>query len=244
VERDDRSPVATFHAATPLVAGATVELSDAAAHHARVKRLAVGDLVALTDGRGCMAIGVLSSLDKRRATVAIDTTELSALPSPIHLRVPVGDRDRMLLLAEKATELGVSSWQAVRFRRSLSVSPRGEGDAFGAKVDARMVSALEQSGGAWLPRRLPDGAIDAIDVPESATRVLLDRDGAPLLRAGGGAGPIVLVFGPEGGLEADERAELEASGWQRAALAANTLRFETAGIAAVAVLRAIHLANL
>lgn len=243
MERDDRSPVATFYATEPLLGGAAVELSEAAAHHARVKRLAVGDVVRLTDGRGCVAIGDLASLDKRRATVVIGAARRSASPPAIHLCVPIGDRDRMLLLAEKATELGVSSWQAVRFRRSSSVSPRGEGDGFGAKVDARMISALEQSGGAWLPRRLVDCAIDGIDVPELALRLLLDHDGPPLLRVGDGAGPIVLVFGPEGGIEPEERALLEANGWQRAGLGANTLRFETAGIAAVAVLRALQLAN-
>jgi 16S rRNA (uracil1498-N3)-methyltransferase len=106
-----------------------------------------------------------------------------------------------------------------------------------------MISALEQSGGAWLPMRLGDAALDAIGVPRSASRILLDRDGEPLLRLAG-TGETVLLFGPEGGLEPAERASLVASGWQVAALAASTLRFETAGIAAIAVVRAAQLANI
>jgi 16S rRNA (uracil1498-N3)-methyltransferase len=243
VDRDARPPVATFYSASPLDRGDTIELSESAAHHARVKRLALGDAIQLTDGQGSVAIGDLSLLDKRRATVAVASTRRVPASPPIHLRVPVGDRDRMLLLAEKAAELGVATWQAVRFRRSLSVSPRGEGDAFGAKIEARMIAALEQSGGAWLPRRLADCAVEEIDVGDDVNRILLDRDGEALLRVAN-ARSSALLFGPEGGLEPAERELLQANGWRPARLAENTLRFETAGIAAIAVVRAAQLANL
>jgi 16S rRNA (uracil1498-N3)-methyltransferase len=243
VERDDRSPVATFHLSTAFSAGGVFELSESAAHHARVKRLTVGDAVRLTDGHGAVGIGDLSSLEKRRAVVTVTSVKSVPAPTAIHLRVPIGDRDRMLMLAEKATELGIASWQAVRFRRSMSVSPRGEGEAFGAKVEARMISALEQSGGAWLPRRLPDCGVDAIDVARDAARVLLDVGGEPLLRVAG-ARPTALLFGPEGGVEPDEREILLARGWTPARLADTVLRFETAGIAGLAVVRAAQAANL
>ena len=243
MDRDARPPVATFYSASPLAPGDTIELSDSAAHHARVKRLELGDAIQLTDGHGSVAIGDLSSLDKRRATVAIASTRRVPAPPAIHLRVPIGDRDRMLLLAEKAAELGVATWQAVRFRRSLSVSPRGEGDAFGAKIEARMIAALEQSGGAWLPGRLADCEVEEIDVSDEVTRILLDRDGEALLRVAN-ARPSALLFGPEGGLEPTERELLQTHGWRSARLAENTLRFETAGIAAIAVIRAAQLANL
>jgi 16S rRNA (uracil1498-N3)-methyltransferase len=49
------------------------------------------------------------------------------------------------------------------------------------------------------------------------------------------------LLGPEGGIEADELAFLEANGWRPARLASTTLRFETAGIAAIAVIRAAQL---
>jgi 16S rRNA (uracil1498-N3)-methyltransferase len=242
VERDDRPPVATFYSPAAFGVGESVRLSDAASHHARVKRLEAGDRVQVTDGRGLLGHGVLETLDKRGAAVRVESVVPSAPLSEIHVRVPVGDRDRMLLLAEKVTELGIASWQAVRFRRSQSVSPRGEGPAFGEKVQARMISALEQSGGAWLPARLPDCAVEGIEADRDALRVLLDRDGAPLIHLAA-ARSTVLLFGPEGGLEPAEREMLIAGGWQRACLADNTLRFETAGIAAVAVVRAADLAS-
>ncbi len=244
MERDDRAPVASFLAATPFQSGATVTLGEAAAHHARVKRLEVGDLVRLTDGAGTLARGAIASLRRGALDVSVSDVANIMPPAPVHLRVPAGDRDRMLWLAEKVTELGAASWQVVRWRRSMSVSPRGEGTAFAEKVRARMASALEQSGGAWLPRLLPDVDVSELTCDDSHTRILLDAEGPPILDAPLSGGEPVILFGPEGGVERDERDALIAGGWWVASLADTTLRFETAGIAALAVLRAAHLRHL
>jgi 16S rRNA (uracil1498-N3)-methyltransferase len=156
----------------------------------------------------------------------------------VHLLVPVADRDRMLWLAEKCAELAITTWQPVIFARSRSVVPRGEGDAFAAKVRARMVAALEQSGGAWLPEIRRELSLEeAVARVSTRGRYLLDRGAQPLDATEAAEGAAV-AFGPEGGIEPEERALLEHLGWRRAALAPTTLRFETAGTAAVAVLRA------
>jgi 16S rRNA (uracil1498-N3)-methyltransferase len=242
VERDRHAHVATFLIEDAITAGATIELSDAAAHHAHVKRLSVHDRVRVTDGAGQVGVGVIASLERGSATIEIG--EASSVPKPpaIHLRAPVADRDRMLWLAEKAAELGVASWQAVRFRRSTSVSPRGEGPAFLAKVRARMISALEQSGGAWMPGLLSDATPRELALAAGERGILLDIGGSPLptlMRLPTSSAP-VLLLGPEGGLEPTEMEELEARGWQRGSLADTTLRFETAGVAAIAVCRALR----
>jgi 16S rRNA (uracil1498-N3)-methyltransferase len=49
-----------------------------------------------------------------------------------------------------------------------------------------------------------------------------------------------VALGPEGGLEPEERAAFIAAGWRAVSIGANVLRFETAGIAVLALLR-IHL---
>ena len=256
MERHDRSPVgkppelptpvASFHVSPPLRGGGSITLAEGAAHHARVKRLAVGDTLRLTDGRGHVAFGEIDELSRERLSVALRPMILAIMPPPpIHLCVPVGDRDRTLWLAEKAAELGVASWQSVHFRRSASVSPRGEGDAFARKVEARMIGALEQSGGDWLPRILPTVSLDEVASDNLSNRqcVLLDRSGDPLLGVARQAGTRepTLLFGPEGGIDDDERELLRAAGWRAARLADTTLRFETAGVAAIAVIRAVQL---
>lgn len=243
MERDGRHSVASFFADTAPVAGAALPLGEGAAHHARVKRLGAGDPVRVTDGAGRVATGVIASLGRAELVVEVRDASLLPPPGPIHLRVPVADRERMLWLAEKATELGITSWQTVRFRRSASVSPRGEGPGFGAKLRARMIAALEQSGGAWLPEILPEATASGLPNNDAdALRLLLHAGGSPLLSVAGlspRAHP-VLLLGPEGGLESDELEMLTAAGWRLAALADTTLRFETAGVAAVAVCRALQ----
>lgn len=239
VERADRAPVGTFY--LPGAWSDVVELDDAAAHHVQVKRLREGDAVRLTSGAGRRATGVLASITKRRTTVAVDASSIETVASPpaVALFAPVGDRERMLMLAEKCVELGLSEWQPVTYRRSRSVSPRGEGEQFREKVRLRMVSALEQSGGAWLPALHPElAAADAAVSVASATRLLLDAAGPPV------AGllqsltpPVAIALGPEGGLEPDERDAFIAAGWRPVSLGANVLRFETAGIAALALVR-------
>jgi 16S rRNA (uracil1498-N3)-methyltransferase len=238
VERDRRAVAASFFLEAELASGITLALPEAAAHHARVKRMNVGDGVRLTDGKGLAAFGAITSLDKKAVHVDVSHVQQVAQPRPIQLCVPIGDRDRMLWLAEKATELGATTWQPVRFRRSASVSPRGEGEAFAEKVRLRMINALEQSGGAWLPRILPDVALDALSVNGAQQPILLDPSGAPLPRLLRPNREPVILFGPEGGIEADERARLAEAGWQTASLADTVLRFETAGVAALAVCRA------
>jgi len=238
VERDGRAVAASFFIEADLASGVRVSLPEAAAHHARVKRMNVGDDVRLTDGNGTVGHGVIASLDKKAVQIDVSDVERVAAPSAIHLRVPIGDRDRMLWLAEKATELGAATWQAVRFRRSASVSPRGEGEAFAEKVRLRMINALEQSGGAWLPSILPDIGLDALSVSAAHQSILLDPSGEPLPSVLRPEKEPVLLFGPEGGIDAEERARLIEAGWHPAALANTVLRFETAGVAALAVSRA------
>jgi len=240
VERDDRPAIACFYADQPLEPGALIALGDRAAHHANVRRINADDLVAVTNGAGSIGSGRVVRLGKREMEVSIDRVERISAPTELHLCAPVADRDRMLWAAEKATELGVTSWQSVRFHRSASVSPRGEGPAFAEKLRARMIGALEQSVGAWLPRLLPDATPANIDAV-GATKLVLDAAGEPIIDLLSSRDPsVAILVGPEGGIDRDELTRLIADGWRPASLGSSTLRFETAATAAVAVARAVH----
>lgn len=237
MERADRATVGTFHA--PGAWESLVQLGEGAAHHAQVKRLEVGDVVRLTDGAGRRASGVIVTLGRKSLSVQLECeADPVARPPEIELWAPVGDRDRMLWLAEKCTELGLSSWRSVAYRRSRSVSPRGEGAQFLEKLRLRMASALEQSGGAWLPGLRGECELDEALREVGGAGILLDASGPPLgTVAASAAAPLVVALGPEGGLEEAERARFVDAGWRTASLGVNVLRFETAGVAALAVLR-------
>jgi 16S rRNA (uracil1498-N3)-methyltransferase len=227
---------------TEFVPGTTITLGDAIGRHLRARRVGIGARVALLDGEGHRALGTLIR-QQPHAAVEVESVSVSAPLPALHLLVPIADRDRMLLLAEKCGELGATSWRPVLYRRSRSVKPRGEGITFVARVRARMVGALEQSGGEWLPAVFPDAtlprALDAL--PNEGTRLVLDRGGVSLLSAAASAprAPVTLAVGPEGGLEEDERAQLIAAGFHPVRLGGQILRFETAAIAGLALVRSL-----
>ena len=246
MERARGASVGTFYAPGAWRSGERVELDASAARHASVKRLSPGETVRITNGAGRRALGVIEELSKRACIVLIDRGEVEQLqpPSYVELWAPVGDRERMLMLAEKCVELGLSSWRPIVYARSRSVSPRGEGESFGEKLRLRQVSALEQSGGAWLPAMHAETslatALAEVESGAPSAKVVLDVDGealADVMRSG--RERVVIALGPEGGLEDVERAAFIAHGWRPASLGHNILRFETAGIAALAVLRSL-----
>jgi 16S rRNA (uracil1498-N3)-methyltransferase len=212
-------------------------LDENAALHARVLRLAPGDAVSATDGRGLVGVGAVSTLEKKRLVISITRTDQVAPPPAIHLYLPVADRDRMLWLAEKSTELQVATWTPVMYERSKSVTPRGEGAGFEKKLRARMVAALEQSGSAWLPRINETLTVSGLAACKTPDRFVFER-GAEPVAASRIRGAVAMAIGPEGGFAPIELSELKAAGWRTAALGAVTLRFETAAVAAVAIARA------
>jgi 16S rRNA (uracil1498-N3)-methyltransferase len=237
-------PRATFFAEPPFAVGAQVTLGDSEAHHIRVLRLGVGERVALRDGCGHSAEGQLVRISKSQAVIEVDYTDESLPPTPIHLLVPVADRDRMLWLAEKATELNIASWRPVIWHRSKSVSPRGDGPTFRSKVRARMIAALLQSRSAWLPEIFPEAPPDRAiaAVPGEGSRLVLDASGTPMLHQKTLTVPVTLAIGPEGGFEPYELEQLTAANFVICTLAPSILRFETAAIAAIAVARSMQLA--
>lgn len=240
MERSDRAPAVVFFAPEKFAPGVSVTLGDDAAQHARVLRLGTGEPAALRDGRGAAAAGTISRITKRSLT--IDVTEAWTVPDlpPVHLLVPVADRDRMLLLAEKCTELAATSWRPVIWRRSRSVGPAGDGPAFQSRLKARMVSALTQSGGAWMPDIHPSAPVPrAIAAAPEGERLLLDASADLPLIGMKLEAPVSIAIGPEGGFDAKERQEMIAGGFKPVSLAGGTLRFETAAVAGLAIVRAL-----
>ena len=242
--------LATFLVSDSFSAGQTVTLGEEEAHHIRVRRLELGEEVGVLDGRGLRGTGVLVRLAKRHAAVTIERVASSDPPPAVHLMLPVADRERMLWLAEKATELGLTSWRPVLWKRSRSVNPRGEGPMFKQKVGARMAGALEQSRGAWLPVVYPDATLErAITATPDGLRFVLDIRGEPIaamvegslepVRAGGSVRlrPVTIAVGPEGGIEESELDALREAAFREVSIGATILRFETAAIASLAVIR-------
>jgi 16S rRNA (uracil1498-N3)-methyltransferase len=217
--------------------------------HVRALRLETGAVVRLTDGRGSMWSARLHRPDGRTISCALEAPITAPPRLPVEVAFAVANRAHTLWLVEKATEFGVAVLSPIEFSRSRSVSDAGRSPGFWSKAERRAVSAMKQSGGAWLPELRPPVSVrDYVTRLEEhgpggghdgpRIRVLLDTDGKPLravLASWDGAAMAVLMVGPEGGLLEEERIMVLGSGFEAGRLSRLVLRFETAATSAVAV---------
>jgi len=234
------SPVATASARGPFLAGSVVILDEEEAHHLRVRRVAEGTAIRLVDGRGGVATARLS-IERQVLAAHVVATTMVAVPPRTELLVGAGDRDRFLMLVEKATELGATKIVPLVTERSVAVSSRFQA-AHLDKAARRAREALKQCGSAWVPAVVaPLALAEALRTPvRGVVRLLAHAEGGsvPRIREGD---PVQWAVGPEGGFNDSEIASFRAAGFAPVALGRATLRFETAAIACLAISAAARL---
>jgi 16S rRNA (uracil1498-N3)-methyltransferase len=210
------------------------------AKHARVRRLGVGDLVALFDGRGHSWVARLESLSREGARVRV----LEALPErdgesslALTLAVAALKADRLDWVIEKATELGVAGIQPFSSARTLA-RPSGDRRERWRQI---ALAAAKQCGRSVAP---PIGApieFSAVLALPAAARILFAEDGsgAHLSRIDvARPASMLAIVGAEGGFSADEFAAARAAGCHLVGLGPRILRAETAAVVAVALCQA------
>jgi 16S rRNA (uracil1498-N3)-methyltransferase len=228
-----------------LVSGKGVGLPEQAGLHlTRVLRLDVGTPLTLFDGTGGEYQGTLERDGKNWwAKVGSHDPVERESPLAITLLQGVARGERMDLIIQKATELGVARIVPVLAERSVV--------KIGAEQRARKhehwravaVSACEQCG----RNRVPEVA-DALSLGDAIAT--LPAEGARCLLAVGATEPLAgavrggvrtaaLLIGPEGGLADNEQRFAAANGFTGYLLGPRVLRTETAGLAALAVLQAL-----
>ncbi len=226
------------------VVGDVVVLDGAEGRHAvTVRRTRVGEHLLVSDGEGLRAEGEVVALGPGTLDLRLVGVRLDPPPSPrfvLAQALAKGERDEQAI--EAATECGVDEvvpWQATR----SIVQWRGErGEKARRKWDAVLVAATKQSRRTRRPvlgatattadlARRARGAAAAYVLHEDA-RTPLAAVTVP------GAGDVLLVVGPEGGVSPDELAVLESAGAVAVRLGDSVLRSSSAGPAALAVLSA------
>jgi 16S rRNA (uracil1498-N3)-methyltransferase len=236
-----------LHIDQALNVGAELPLPAQAGEHAvRVLRLAAGDPLTLFNGDGCDYTATILAIGKREVSVRIDAKLGLSNESPLALTLAQGIArgDKMDLIVQKATELGVARLVPLLTERSEVKLDAVRSEKRLLHWRAVAASACEQSGrarvpqitpalplGKWLDELTDDGAVRLALLPE-ATR------SARELRFGAAGG--VLVVGPEGGLGERDIGALHAANFEGLRLGPRILRTETAGLAALAALQAIH----
>lgn len=233
------------HVDAPLVPGSEVALPEhAATHLVRVLRHAVGDACVLFNGDGHDYAARLTAANRREVRAWIESRTPVERESPLRLALlqGVARGERMDLILQKATELGVHAFHPVFSERSevrLDEERAGKRVAHWRQVVA---SACEQSGRARVPPvAVPLPLAEALAaLPAGTQGLLLDPEGDTRLpqlslapeRA------VCLAVGPEGGWSPRDRMQLHAAGFAGVRLGPRVLRTETAGLAAIAALQA------
>jgi 16S rRNA (uracil1498-N3)-methyltransferase len=233
-----------FHlpAAAP---GARLELPEHSAHHAReVLRLRPGAAVRVFDGAGAEFEAVLDEVSRRTVSLRLGHPVLPRPESALRLVLAVSPLkgDRMELVVQKATELGVSEvWPVITCRTDAAARPALHGSR-SERWERVASGASEQCGRAVVPRIEPTTTLDGLLArPFEGTRaVLLETEGHPLLAAlpVDPAAALLLLVGPAGGFEPAEADRLRGAGFHAASLGPRVLRAETAALVAVAVAQA------
>jgi 16S rRNA (uracil1498-N3)-methyltransferase len=219
------------------LAAGPLELRGEPCHYlGRVLRLPEGTEVVLFDGRGHEAVAILREIGPDRLRL-----EVGALRPPpprgaqVVLVVALLKGEKMDLVVQKATELGVDAIHAVATERAVVRLDDARAAGRVSRWERIAAEAARQSGRADVPRIAPPGPLAAtLRELRTPTRAILSPGGEPLARP---RGDIAVAVGPEGGFTPDEIGLALASGWTACTLGDPILRAETAAIAIVSGLR-------
>lgn len=236
-----------IHVDLPLAIDAELALpAQAGEHVTRVLRQVVGDHLNLFNGDGCDYTAGIVSVAKREVMVRIESRLPLNNESPLKLTLAQGVArgEKMDLIVQKATELGVACIVPLLTERSEVKLDAGRAEKRLAHWRAVAASACEQSGRASLPHitaTQPLAAwLDNLDQDDALRLALLPEAKTSARELQFGVSEGLLVVGPEGGLGDRDIAALSAAGFVGLRLGPRILRTETAGLAALAALQALH----
>jgi 16S rRNA (uracil1498-N3)-methyltransferase len=232
----------------PLAPHARIKLTGSAAGHvSRVLRLRVGDAHIVFNGHGGEYAAGIHAVQDDAVTVVVGEHRLTERESPLAITLAQGISrgERMDLVVQKATELGVARLIPVLTERSVVKLDGAQAQRKLAHWQAIAVAACEQSARTHVPQiEMPVTLAalllgDAMPAPgDGVARLLLSPVGGQ--RVQDLAGPLTKVsvlIGPEGGLTPAEIDEARAAGFNAVRLGPRVLRTETAAIAALALLQ-------
>lgn len=215
-------------------------------HHLnKVLRLKVDDQAILLDGTGACCRARISAIDRDLArAVPLDRwqEQESALPICLQQALPKGDK--LDLVLQKGTELGITCFQPVTCQRSVTQADPQRVQKRQQRWTRIISEAARQSRRSVLPELaavLP--LAEAIQSTPNHLRLVLWEQGAtPLqetLPAQRPAG-VTLLVGPEGGFAPEEVDLVRQAGFLPVHLGPRILRTETAGLAAASILQYLY----
>lgn len=216
-------------------------------HAVTVLRLKVGDGFVLFDGEGVEANAELVAVEKKSAQAQLTSLTPRSVESPLHITLAqcLSSSDKMDWTIEKAVELGVSQIVPLFSTRSqIKLTPERAAKKL-EHWQRIVVAACAQSERNVLPKLTEPMALTKfLSVGKDSGDYKLmfhPRDAVPLKSL---APPelgqkIVLLIGPEAGLDAAEVNAAQTAQFTTTLLGPRILRTESAGLAGIAALQTL-----
>lgn len=232
-----------FFVPAETLKGSEVPLTGEVHHHlAVVLRLSVGTEILLLDGFGALCRCRVTELQKKSGLATIlERWRERDTAFPIHLLQALPKGDKMDLVLQKGTELGIGRFSPLFSQRSVPKLTPDRAEQRGQRWQRIVAEAARQSGRPLLPQvAAPRSLTEALADCHEELRLMLWEEGSrPLAEALPIAAPasLALLVGPEGGFTAKEAHCAEQAGFQPVHLGPRIMRSETAGFAVTAILQ-------
>lgn len=214
-----------------------------AKHAISVRRMTIGESIAISDGSGVKIRGKVIKVKKETLEISIESIEELLAPKSQLVLVQAlakGDRDELAIQA--CTELGlfgVIPWQA---DRSISIWKAEKKQKGQARWQSIVTEASKQSLRAFIPRveQVLDSQelISALQVFDQVLILDPEADKSITEINSPAEGKVAIVVGPEGGISEQELESFKKAGFSSVRLGGGVLRTSTAGMAAVSYLQA------
>jgi len=221
-----------------------VTLTGDTAHHLiRVLRLKIGDRLCVFDQSGYEWDAEIVAKKRQSVEVVLLNCHQPDVESPLQITLlqSISKSNRMDLVMQKATELGV--------HRIVPMLSKNTVVRLNAKNTPRKMShwkkitigASEQSGRVRLPEILEPQELnqDLLSQYKQGIGFFLDTTGTENFSAGK-ATNITVAIGPEGGFSNDEKTMAKKSGYKIVKTGPRLLRTETAPIMALSILQYLY----
>jgi len=233
-----------FYHSNPLDLNQIIILDEFSSHHAlRVMRVKVDDFLILFNGDGFEYRGRVSDINKKTINIEILSKEKNNNESPININLfqSISSNEKMDMVIQKATELGVNSIQPIFTSRStvkLSLDRIKKRLIHWRQVS---ISACGQSGRSKIPTiKSPIGFDRFVEgITTNSLNLLLHPDNSKESSnlPNKYSGDINIFIGPEGGFSQDEVLLLKKQNCINIQLGSRILRTETAPLAIIAILQ-------